>query len=222
MPPFSFIYTSDAETKELDASGLLDWARHLGIPPGTRIIVVGSSVFNSEDFDDINWTLRHDTLGHALMIACSKETALEQRHILSSEAGEIIKVLSPGSQVSSVSRRINARLPNIIFEIAHDCLPDDVKVSKTQGLDVAPDVFAAIFLEDIEEDSFIQHAKSKISSKEFDRFADEFTGKNIDKITSIMNIIGIAFEQLMRLYFRYVQNWAKSFPVDTPTVITQW
>ena len=222
MPPFSFTYTSDAETKELDASGLLDWARHLGIPPGTRIIVVGSSVFNSEDFDDINWTLRHDTLGHALMIACSKETALEQRHILSSEAGEIIKVLSPGSQVSSVSRRINARLPNIIFEIAHDCLPDSVKVSKTQGVDVAPDVFAAIFLEDIKEDAFIEHAKSKISSAEFDRFAAEFTGENIDKITSIMDIIGIAFEQLMRLYFRYVQNWAESFPVDRPTVVKQW
>lgn len=223
MPPFAFLNTSDSETKELGETGLLDWARHLGIPPGTKIIVVGSSVFNSEDFDDINWTLRHDTLGHALMRACTQETAAEQRHILLSAADKIIEVSSPGSQVSSVSRRIGARLPNIIFEIAHDCLPDDAKVSKTQGVDVAPDVFAAIFLEDIEEDSFVQLAKSEISSAKFDRFTAEFAStKDINKTTSIRALIGEAFEQIMRLYFEYVRNWAENFPVDKPTLVIPW
>lgn len=211
LPPFSFTQEGYASgNSEFDAelyrvAGLKNWAKELGIPKGTKIIVAGQGDGLGDSNDEIEWTLRHDIIGH---------------HIDS-------RVCSIEGTINSYLREFygsyyNSRLvyDYCVAELIHKFLPAGSKVAKPHSDDIDADIAAAVFLKDI---SPIKFAKDIIEYIVPENFIKKFyPSRGPEEIKQIIE----HYKQFLEKYIvsimleieSEIEEWASNFPVDDPQV----
>jgi len=133
------------------------------------------------------------------------------------------------SSIANAYPEDKMRATDVATYVMHDLLPNDARVSRDRSWDSSPDIFAAIMLEDIKLDTFLDNAAGKIRGGGFDDLICELVGgkTEFDELTpaeksSERERFYKFLEKFLRLAFDFVSSWVKEFPVDKPTIVKLW
>ena len=215
LPPFSFTQEgSPSGNPEFDAelhsvAGLKNWAKELGIPEGTKIIVAGDGDAFGEAHNEIEWTLRHDIIGHHIdSSVCNIERTIDSclREFYGSD--------------------YNSRLFDsyCVVELIHEFLPKGSKVAYTHSDDESADIAAAVFLKDISSVEFAKVIIEDISRRGVpgNSIKEFFHGRGPGEIEQITEHYREFLEKyivsIMLKIESKIEEWASNFPVDDPQV----
>ena len=215
LPPFSFTQGgSPSGNPEFDAelhsvAGLKNWAKELGIPKGTKIIVAGDGDAFGEAHNEIEWTLRHDIIGHHIdSSVCNIEGTIDSclREFYGSD--------------------YNSRLvySYCVVELIHKLLPKGSKVAYPGSDDESADIAAAVFLKDISPIEFAEVIIADISRRGLPKnpIKGSYHGRSPEEIEQITEHYREFLEKyiasIMLRIESEIEKWASNFPVDDPQV----